>query len=78
MDQASPEHPVSVLADHYARDVNLQAGTLGLTPWEVCEAMANALGRTLKDLPPAEATARTDDLRRIIHAAWLGSRDDQT
>ena len=55
MDKASPEHPVSVLADHYARDVNVQAGTL-----MHMRAQALAIRAALEVLESGDPTIRSN------------------
>jgi hypothetical protein len=45
----------------------------GLTPWEVCIALANALGHSLAEggaLPREEAVARIETLREITQGAY--------
>lgn len=67
------DHPISQLANVMAGEAQSFAEQMGISKWNVAEAMANACGLILAesaDLPRDKAIQRMDGLRHIMEATY--------
>ena len=68
-----PDHAISKMARGLSRNVDELAAKAGISPWDVCVALANACGQILaqsKDMPRDHALDRMDSLREIAQGAY--------
>lgn len=68
-----PDAPVSKLTHEFVSQVPSISQLTDLSPWEICEAWANACGQVLaqsKDMPRETAMDRFDSLREIMAGAY--------
>lgn len=75
-----PDHGISVLANTLSDMAYETAGRLQMSKWDVCVALANAIGQILADgskpesggkpMPRSHAMARINDLKKVMKGAY--------
>jgi len=74
------DHGISKLANTLSDMAFETAGRLGISKWDVCVALANAIGQILADgarpqsggepMPRSAALARMNDLKKVMKGAY--------
>ena len=67
------DHPLALMANAIAEQHREFCAINQMSPWDFCEALANACGMILassKDMPRDAALERMDSLRRIMEGAY--------